>query len=71
MSVPKESGFGAPNQRALERAQLQRALERAVEEAERLRKENERLRNVLRQVRGALITRKHKAIIDRALPRRQ
>ena len=60
-------GFGAPNPRASERARMQAALERALQEVGRLEKENERLRNVLRQVRAGLITAKHRAMIDRAL----
>lgn len=60
-------GFGAPNPRASEMARVRTALEAVLQENKRLKLENERLRNTLRQVRAALITRKHKAMIDRAL----
>ena len=50
-----------------DREMVQRTLEVALEENRRLKRKNECLRGVLKQVRGAVITHRHRKLIDDAL----
>lgn len=64
-----EQGFGSPNPRVGEARKLQQALELALADNKRLKTDNDKLRNALRQARPGVITKKHRLIIDRALGR--